>query len=180
MAKNIFQDSDNNYYKIISFDALLPNLRYKNKNIYFIPKNPIKIKLNGKVEYKYDFLLENISFTGKIFCINTELNCIVIEKEDEDGLIVNIKYRDGPNIYKQDMQKFARAVEASILGIDIMDDDNSELSDTFSNYDNNHSYYANKYYDDNESINSDILDNNIANIKNDEYYVEVENFNNYD
>ena len=51
---NYFPDCDNNYYKMISYEALLPNLRYKKKdeNIYYIHKTPIKITLNGKTEYK--------------------------------------------------------------------------------------------------------------------------------
>jgi hypothetical protein len=184
MVDYFFPIIDNNYYKIISYEALLPNLRYKNNNVYFISKYPIRIKKNNKIDYINEYILENISLTGKIKCINTELNCTILEKEDEDGLIVNIKYRDGPDIYKQDMQKFARVIEAAILGIDLMEDDESEESDAysnFSNYNNDYSYYANKMYNDNSS-NIDILEENYddnENIddvfyeENDEYYEEI-------
>ena len=163
MVDYFFPISDNNYYKIISYDALLPNLRYKNNNVYFISKYPIKIKKNNKIEYINEYILENISLTGKIKCINTELNCKILEKEDDDGLIVNIKFRDGPDIYKQDMQKFARAIEASILGIDLMEDYDSDESDEDESYDNDYSYYANKMYDeisynDDNTQNSEIIE----------------------
>ena len=163
MSINFFPISDNNYYKILSYEALLPNLRYKDKKVYFILKNPIKIKLNNKIEYKNEFVLENISLTGKIYCINTELNCKIVEKSDNNGLIVNIKFRDGPNIYNQDMQKFARAVEAAILGIDLMEDNNSQISDDYL-YNVNQLYdnqtdYDNESNFDNESVYDNLYDN---------------------
>lgn len=179
MSQNFFPITDNNYHKIISFEALLPNLRYKNNNIYFISKYPIKIKKNNKIIYINEYLLENISLTGKITCIDTELNCTILEKEDNNGLIVNIKFRDGPFIYKQDMQKYARAIEAAILGIDLMEDNETDISDTCS--DNDYSYYVNKMYDDeisnygsideyfDENSNQDILEENY------EYFEENNN-----
>jgi hypothetical protein len=128
---------------MVSFNALLPNLFYKNKNIYFKPKNPIKTTINGKIKYNYQFLLNNISLTGKIYCLDIELNCIILEKEDKDGLLVNIKFRDNLHIYKKDMQKFARAVEASILGIDLMDDNETNIR---KEYENEYSSYAHEMY----------------------------------
>jgi hypothetical protein len=137
---------------MISYEALLPNLRYKkkDKNIYYIHKNPIKITLNGKTDYKKEFLLEDVYFNGNIYCIDTEINFSILEKEDDEGLIVNIKYRDAAYIYKQDMQKFARAIEAFLLGIDIMED-NDSYEDSYYSYDNNYSYYASSLYDDNSA-----------------------------
>lgn len=177
MVDYFFPITDNNYYKIISYEALLPNLRYKNNNIYFISKNPIKIKKNNKIDYIDEYILKNISLTGKITCISTELNCTILEKEDKDGLIVNIKYRDSSDIYKQDMQKFARTVEAAILGIDLMEDieDESEISDTY--YDEYS--YENKIYD--EINNIETIDENYENIDEDfsegidEYYEKYNN-----
>jgi hypothetical protein len=179
MSINFFPISDNNYYKILSYDALLPNLRYKDEKVYFISKNPIKIKLNDKIEYKNEFLLENISFTGKIYCVNTELNCKIVEKSDDNGLIVNIKFRDGPNIYNQDMQKFARAVEAAILGIDLMEDNNSQISDDYlcnvnQLYDNQ-TDYDNESNFDNESVYENIYDNE-SNFDNDNVFDDDNEF----
>jgi hypothetical protein len=179
MSINFFPISDNNYYKILSYDALLPNLRYKDEKVYFISKNPIKIKLNDKIEYKNEFLLENISFTGKIYCVNTELNCKIVEKSDDNGLIVNIKFRDGPNIYNQDMQKFARAVEAAILGIDLMEDNNSQISDDYL-YNVNQLYdnqtdYDNESNFDNESVYENIYDNE-SNFDNDNVFDDDNEF----
>ena len=181
MVDYFFPITDNNYYKIISYEALLPNLRFKNNNVFFISKNPIKIKKDNKIDYINEHILKNISLSGKITCINTELDCTILEKEDKDGLIVNIKFRDGPGIYKQDMQKFARVLEAAILGIDLMEDDESEESDTFSNYNNDYSYYANKIYNDDAS-NIDTIDENYDDFENidedfyeenDEYYEKI-------
>jgi hypothetical protein len=182
MVDYFFPIIDNNYYENKSYEVLLPNLRYKNNNVCFIPKYPIKIKKNNKIDYINEYVLENLSLTGKITCINTELNGRILEKEDENGLIVNIKYRDGPDIYKQDVQKFARAIEAAILGIDLMEDYESEESDIYSNYNNDYSYYANKMYNDDmsnidtneenyddENINQDFYEGN------DEYSEEYNN-----
>lgn len=184
MVDYFFPITDNNYYKIISYEALLPNLRYKNNNIYFISNNPIKIKKNNKIDYIYEYILKNISLTGKITCINTELNCTILEKEDKDGLIVNIKYRDSSDIYKPDMQKFARAIEAAILRIDLMEDDESEETDNYCNYNNDYSYYAYNMYDgeiNNIETTEENYDNNDENIDEnlsegiDEYYEEYNN-----
>jgi len=181
MVDYFFPITDNNYYKIISYEALLPNLRYKNNNIYFISKNPIKIKKNNKIDYINEYILKNISLTGKITCIKTELNCTILKKEDKNGLIVNIKYRDNSDIYKQDMQKFARAIEAAILGIDLMDDDESEEIDIYSNYNNDYLYYVNNLYNDEinnidpteENYDDSIDDDFSEGI--DEYYEEYNN-----
>jgi hypothetical protein len=180
MADYFFKNIDNNYYKDISYNAILPNLRYKNNNIYFIPKNPIKIRLNGKIEYKYEFILEDMELTAKINCIDTELTCKILEKENENGLIVNIKFRDNSYICKQDMQKFARAVEAAILDIDLMDDNDSDISDT--NYCNEYSYHANKIYDDDNTkddySNDEIIEENKEIDENEDNYDNYDNFKN--
>jgi len=134
---------------IISFNALLPNLFFKNKNIYFKPRNPIKTTINGKIEYNTQFLLNNISLTAKKYCLGIELNCIILEKEHKDGLLVNIKFKDTTHIYKKDMQKFARAIEAAILGIDLMDDNESKVREK---YDNEYSLYAYNMYNNSSTI----------------------------
>jgi hypothetical protein len=167
---SFFPIHDNNYFKIISYEALLPNLRFKNNNVYFVSKNPIKIKKNDKIDYINEYILENISLTCKIKCINTELNCTILEKEDKNGLIVNIKFRDETDIYKHTMQKFARAAEAAILGIDLMEDYESSEIDTNNDYISDNTYYTDNIYYDN--------DRNIDNYQ--ESYDNYDNYDNYD
>lgn len=115
------------YVRELSYDVLLPNLRYKEENVFFVSKIPIKIIIDGIIEYKTEFKLENISLTGKIRCIDTDIQCKIIEKEYEDGVQLNLKYKDRSGLYSSDVQKFARAAEAAILGINIMED-NDEIS----------------------------------------------------
>ena len=124
----------NDYFKEMSVDVLLPNLRYKNKNIFFIFKYPVKVKVNDKFEYKTEQILENLSLTGTLFCKETKLNCKIYEEELEDGLKVNIKYIDNVTIHKGEIQKFARAIEAKLLDIDIMNDEDSDFNDLEKEY----------------------------------------------
>ena len=119
----------NDYFKEMSVDVLLPNLRFKNKNIVFIFKHPVKVKVNEKFEYKTEQILENLSLIGTIYCKDNKLTCKIYEEELEDGLKVNIKYNDNVTIHRGEIQKFARAIEAKLLGIDIMDDGDSDFDD---------------------------------------------------
>ena len=122
---NYFPINENS--EIISYDALLPNLKYKNGNIFFISKE--------QISFQKEFLLNNISLTGEILCIRTKINFKILEKEVHNGLIINIQYKEQTEIFKQDRQKIARAIEASILGIDLMDDNNSDIDDfSYTNY----------------------------------------------
>jgi hypothetical protein len=119
----------NDHHKEMSVDVLLPNLRFKNKNIVFIFKHHVKVKVNEKFEYKYEQVLDDLSLTGTFFCKDTKLNCKIYEEELEDGLKVNIKYIDNVTIHRGEIQKFARAIEAKILGINLMDDYDSDEDD---------------------------------------------------
>lgn len=123
-----------NYFdnkKISEFNVLLPNLRYKHNKIYFICKEgALKILENNKTKFIKEYPLENISLTGKFYCMGIELNCTILEKENEKGLEVNIKYKDKSEINRDHLKKFARTVEAKILDIDL-DDNNSNSSEEF-------------------------------------------------
>lgn len=125
--------------KKISCIVVLPNLRYKNDNIYFISKNPIKVKINNKIEFTNEFIIKDIALNGNITCMNTYIECEIIPKEFEDGIHINMKFIDNCDIYTNEIQKFARAIESKILGIDIMDD----CEYTSNPYDN--IIYDNKY-----------------------------------
>jgi len=147
-----------------SVDVLLPNLRYKNNKIYFIFKNPVKIIVNGKKEFKNEILLQNLSLTGEIFVMDIKIKCLISIEERDDGLKVNLKYMDRHYLYKSDICKFARAVESAILNIDIFDDDTDEVT---SHYEDN----LNNYYDYSECEEN----NSTYDIENEENYED----NNY-
>ena len=72
---NYFPDCDNNYYKIISYEALLPNLRYKSKdrNIYYIHKTPIKITLNLMILFSKKLVFWFMSCDKLLFFVTFEL-----------------------------------------------------------------------------------------------------------
>jgi hypothetical protein len=173
-----------NYNTPKEFNAILPNLKYKNKNIFFIFKNPLKIKKNNEVKFIKEYSLGNISLSGKIFCMGYELSCTILEKEMENGLEVNIKYIDSSEITRDHMKKFARSLEAKILEIDI--EDNESDNDNMSEYSYENEYH-NKIksrlmdYDDEELDEGDIIENkNINNLElndNDDYLrYEIDKF----
>lgn len=99
-----------------SYNVLLPNLRYINKNIYFVSKVPIKLCIDEKIVYQTNFLLD-ISLTGEISYLDTDIKCTIIEKEHDDGLEVNLSYEDNYDIYTTDLKTIAQIAEATILGI---------------------------------------------------------------
>jgi hypothetical protein len=141
------------HHKEKSVDVLLPNLRFKNKNIFFIFKHPVKVKVNDKFEYKYEQILENLSLTGTFYCRDTKLNCRIYEEERDDGLKVNIKYIDNVEIHCGVIQKFARAVEAAILDIDILEDD-SDIDSDFDDISYEDELLENHFDCYNENVNS--------------------------
>ena len=61
--------------KNTSFQVLLPNLIYKNDELYFKSKYPMKIKQNNKFEYKNDFLLKDVNLERKINIRGMILKC---------------------------------------------------------------------------------------------------------
>jgi len=172
---------DNNKNKRVEFNALLPNLKYKDKQVYFICKDgSLKIKKDNKIEFVKEYPLGDISLNGKFFCMDIEIDCTILEKEINNGLEVNIKYNDSPNINRDHMKKFARALEARILDINIDDDDDE--SDNSSEFDFQNEYRKkmnyeinNDYEEDIENINSKV-ENNIDLIDNDYDKYEIDKF----
>lgn len=140
--------------------VLLPNLRYKNNNIFFISKSPIKTTLENKITYRTEFLLEDISLIGKIRCDGTDIQCQIIEKEYNDGMEIKLKYKNNMNISSHDIKKFARSIEAKILGIvnnEYNDNDNDIISYTFSDeiQKENNEYINSGYIYENKNENTD-------------------------
>lgn len=157
------------------FRVLLPNLRYQNNDIYFISHRPIKLKKNGKNYFQTEFPLGFKKRFSSIKYKGVQYECTIIEKEEEDGLIVSVKYETNyDNNYCHDtfkMKKLAKLFESYILNIrsysdnDDRDDDleiseycqkeikkNSLSSSSYDNddYDNNNNNndYHNDYQND--------------------------------
>ena len=151
-----------NILKEKSENVLLPNLRYKDGNIFFKSKNPIKIMLNGKKEFKSDFLLSNLAFNDTVYWKDIELNCTIMKEELEDGLKINIKYMDRHTIYRNDIQKFARVIEATILNINIIESDDCEIDSYSDEYEyssendiDEYEYEQTQQYDQSEQYDED-------------------------
>jgi len=149
-----------NLYGMKECDVLLPNLRYKNDSVYYYSKNPLKINKNNRVEYINEILLEDLVLEATVYYSDTEIKCKILKKEDENGLIVNIRFRDRHDISNRHIQMFARYIEASILKINIEDEYpqeeyyEEEFEDEFS--EDNHSSIDDDellYDEENEDIN---------------------------
>ena len=164
-----------------SVDVLLPNLRYKNDDVYFIFNNPVKIMNNGKKEFKNEILLKNLALTGEITVMDVKIDCSIIKEERDDGLKVNLKYMDRHYLYNTDLHKFARAVESAILNIDIFDDENenenieADLCDHYDTY--NDDDYDSEF---NQDFTEDDNQNNIDYDVDDDFNFENNKFNDTD
>ena len=150
-----------------SVNILCPNLRYKKSDneIYFVAKNPIKLKINGNMEYRKEFKIENISLSCDFYYLNLSFEICIAKKEHNAGVILNIKYPDEYSINSADLQKIARSVEASIIGINLMDDSEIDLNE----YDSTYDLYINNIESNNKDINNNkeyVSENN----SDEEYY----------
>lgn len=159
-----------NYDKSNSFNVLLPNLRYKNENIYFKPKSPIKLNINNKIIFTSEFILKDLTYSQTLNYMDIDLYCTIIKAEYDDGLKMNIKYDSNEHNYTLFMQKIARYVEASILGINI-DESEDEYDD-----------YSEECYDDKikeftdniSEYSEEILESDNISNENNESYIEDE------
>jgi len=154
-----------NYDKYNSFNVLLPNLRYKNENIYFKPKSPIKLNINNKIIFTSEFILKDLTYSQTLNYMDIDLYCTIIKAEYDDGLKMNIKYDSNEHNYTLFMKKISRYVEASILGINI--------NETESEY--NEEYYDDriKEFTDNISeYSEEILESDNISNENNESYIE--------
>lgn len=163
-----------NEYK--EFTALLPNLKFNNKDnkIYFISKDGIKIKKQGKEVINKTLLIGDLMQDSIIFYMDKRLECQIIQKEFEGGLKINIKLKSNDHLDKETKQKMARFIEAKILNIDM----NDNLSDDES-FDNDN-YYDNKinnYMKTNSEKYSDVDEDNEDNEDN-AYNSDYEHYDN--
>jgi len=149
-----------NLYGMKECDVLLPNLRYKNDNVYYYSTNPLKINKNNRVEYINEILLEDLVLEATVYYSDIEIKCKILKKENDNGLVVNIRFRDRHDICNRNIQMFAKYIEASILKINIEDDYcyeeyneedcNDNFTDDYSSIDDDSSSYDNE---ENEDIN---------------------------
>lgn len=142
-----------NEYK--EFTALLPNLKFNNKDnkIYFISKDGIKIKKQGKEVINKTLLIGDLKQDSIIFYMDKRLECQIIQKEFGDGLKINIKVKSNDHLDRETKQKMARFIEAKILNIDM----NDNLSDDES-VDNYYDDQINNYMKTNSDVDEDIED----------------------
>ena len=132
--------------KNTSFQVLLPNLIYKNDELYFKSKYPMKIKQNNKFEYKNDFLLKDVNLERKINIRGMILKCKILDKSIKNDVISHIEINTTEYISKIDMQKYAKEFESVILNINLDDNNSSQSCDNDEN--NNISYDDEEYYSD--------------------------------
>ena len=156
----------------------LPNLRYKNNKIYFISKTPIKIIINDIKKYIYEVPLDDIQLYGTVIIDDVKINCIILEEEDDEYLKIKITFQDRYDIFKKDIQLFAKYIEAKILNISYRYNNNVEASnmieekiyDEFMNHneDNCDSECDNDYDNDNDNNYDNDYENDFNNIDYDE------------
>jgi len=130
-----------NIGKDLSYDALLIQLRYKDKEIYYIPKNPIKLIIDNKKEFKKNQIFKNKSLTGEFICIDKKVKFKIIEEELDNGMKVNISIDKCGDINNCEKKKIARSLEAFMLGIDLTNE--IELNE----------YIENQYQDEFNKLN---------------------------
>ena len=105
-----------------TFHVLLPNLKYQEGDVYFICRGrPLKLKKNGKFYYKKELplCLKKRSYSFKYEDVQYE--CTIKEKEEDDGLLVCVKYEsmDGTSVNHDSSKtrQLAKLFESYLLNI---------------------------------------------------------------
>lgn len=150
-----------NEYK--EFTALLPNLKFNNKDnkIYFISINGIKIIKQGKEVINKTLLIGDLMQNTIIFYMDKKLECQIIQEEFEGGLKINIKLKSNDHLDKETKQKMARFIEAKILNIDMNDNlsDDESVDNYYDDKINNYMKTNSEKYSDADEDNEDTTDN---------------------
>jgi hypothetical protein len=138
-------------------NVILPNLSYdKSKDsVYFKFKNSFYLTVNNKIVLFDKYLLNNVSYTGKIYYYDVEIKCNILKNENKDGLCVNLEYENSEYLCQSDISKIGKEIESLILNIDNYDDYSNENKYT-SESDENDSYSQEKYIKEDLSDNSAI------------------------
>ena len=162
-------------------NILCPNLNYRNGELWFVSKHPIKLLINNKKEFRTDFSLgKNIALKSSINIFDYDISCTIIEKTFEKGLKINLKYKKEYNIPKYELHKIGFYLETLILNInnddDYFEDEIDEIDESQSNKSNINNYYDDVDYHNNNTYSSTIKDSKYQNEEeeyedaNDDYY----------
>ena len=159
-------------------NILCPNLNYRNGELWFVSKHPIKLLINNKKEFRTDFSLgKNIALKSSINIFDYDISCTIIEKTFEKGLKINLKYKKEYNIPKYELHKIGFYLETLILNINNDDDYfEDEIDESQSNKSNINNYYDDVDYHNNNTYSSTIKDSKYQNEEeeyedaNDDYY----------
>lgn len=116
-------DSFNRNNIIRKFGSYLPNLRYKNGDVYYIPSHAIKLKSSKSKTghyYQHEFKISNLQLNGRLDIYNNIYDVDIIPKYFDNGLQINVKYNDPYDTLDViQQQKIARVIEYRILGINM-------------------------------------------------------------
>jgi hypothetical protein len=111
----------------------LPNLRLeKDDEVYFsFNKGPHKIYIDKKPIFLTCQKISKIPKKMSMYLFNTKMECQILDKIDEDGLWIEVKYTedDYTNINKLQL---AKEIEAQILNIPIKVEESKE--DSYQNF----------------------------------------------
>ncbi len=121
----------------LTYNITLPNLRYKNDSIIFVPNEPIKISIRKDIKYINELKLHDIEFFGKIH--NTEkdiyINYEIIRQELKNGLKTKIGFNTDTPIDKNSIRLFARDIQSKLLNAqNINKKENNSDEDSFHEY----------------------------------------------
>jgi hypothetical protein len=112
--------------KIVSYYVVIPHLKYKEGNIYYVPPNAIKITVKKDIKYINELKLSDILFSGRINITEFQINYELVKQELTNGLKVIVNIHSNESINKKNIEIFAKYITANILGIEL-DDINNEI-----------------------------------------------------
>ena len=152
-----------NRKKEIYFFAILPNLIYKNNEIYFIFRNKyLNLKIKEETKIIKEYILKNKNLKNKfyLYYYEFEIEYEILKEQLSNGIKVKILYDNNKCKNFIDKQKIARSVEADIIGINLNDDEeNYDYRDDLINY--NYEDECINYIK--ENINNDMINDNYDN-----------------
>jgi len=139
------------------FGSYLPNLRYKNGNIYYYSNNPIKFKSSKSKSghfYQSEFKLSDLELFGRMNIYNNVYYVEILPKYLKNGLEICVKYSDQYNtLHPSEKTKIVRAIEYQILGINMFKDFYQSITpDNDVRFDIDDILYDNTHYNDNEEV----------------------------
>lgn len=145
------------------FGSYLPNLRYKNGNIYYYSNNPIKFKSSkAKSGYFYqsEFKLKDLELFGRMNIYNNVYYVELLPKYLKNGLEICIKYSDQyDTLHPSEKPKIVRAIEYQILGINMFKDYYGSLRCSNDDpLDIDTILYDSTHYNDNEEVSNALYD----------------------